>query len=62
MTEDLIAGQLTTLAAGVRRLIAPNPGMMTGPGTNTYLLGNDEIAVIDPGPQIESHLQLLATA
>jgi len=62
MTGDLIAGQLTTLAAGIRRLIAPNPGMMTGPGTNTYLLGEDDIAVIDPGPQIETHLQLLATA
>ncbi len=62
MTGELVAGQLTTLAAGIRRLIAPNPGMMTGPGTNTYLLGNEEIAVIDPGPQIESHLQLLAAA
>ena len=37
MTGELVAGQLTTLAAGIRRLIAPNPGMMTGPGTNTYL-------------------------
>ena len=34
----------------VRRIVAPNPGMMTGPGTNTYLVGIDEIAVIDPGP------------
>ena len=27
------------LAPGVRRLLAPNPSMMTGPGTNTYLFG-----------------------
>ena len=34
----------------VRRICADNPGVMTGPGTNTYLIGVDEIAVIDPGP------------
>ncbi len=44
------------LAEGVRRLLAPNPSMMTGPGTNTYLLGNDAVAVLDPGPLIASHL------
>ncbi|MGR9093200.1 MAG: MBL fold metallo-hydrolase, partial [Gammaproteobacteria bacterium] len=44
------------LAPGVRRLLAPNPSMMTGPGTNTYLFGVSEIAVIDPGPEIDSHL------
>ncbi len=47
----------TVLAPGVRRLLAPNPSMMTGPGTNTYLLGSGEVAVLDPGPVIESHLQ-----
>jgi glyoxylase-like metal-dependent hydrolase (beta-lactamase superfamily II)/8-oxo-dGTP pyrophosphatase MutT (NUDIX family) len=41
----------------VRRIIAPNPGMMTGPGTNTYLVGEGELAVIDPGPAIDSHLE-----
>lgn len=45
------------LAPAVRRLVAPNPSMMTGPGTNTYFFGRDEIAVLDPGPIIESHLQ-----
>jgi glyoxylase-like metal-dependent hydrolase (beta-lactamase superfamily II) len=48
---------LTELAPGMRRLLAPNPSMMTGPGTNTYLIGNDEVAVLDPGPAIESHLK-----
>ncbi len=47
----------TELAPGVRRLVAPNPSMMTGPGTNTYLFGNEEVAVLDPGPVIESHLE-----
>lgn len=47
------------LAPGIRRLVAPNPSMMTGPGTNTYLFGNREVAVLDPGPVIESHLETL---
>ena len=45
------------LAPGVRRLLAPNPSMMTGPGTNTYLFGIAEIAVIDPGPDIDEHIE-----
>ena len=47
---------LTELSPGIRRLVAPNPSMMTGPGTNTYLFGTSEIAVLDPGPIIDSHL------
>jgi glyoxylase-like metal-dependent hydrolase (beta-lactamase superfamily II) len=43
----------------VRRIVAPNPGIMTGPGTNTYLVGVDEIAVIDPGPADDSHLDAI---
>ncbi len=53
----LETGVVTELAPGVRRLIAPNPSMMTGPGTNTYLLGDDEIAVVDPGPDIDEHIE-----
>ena len=60
MTGALTAGEITELANGVRRLIAPNPGIMTGPGTNTYLLGTVAVAVIDPGPRIDSHLQQIA--
>lgn len=57
MTDALIAGKTASLAPGIRRLVAPNPGMMTGPGTNTYLLGETEIAVIDPGPAIDEHIE-----
>jgi glyoxylase-like metal-dependent hydrolase (beta-lactamase superfamily II) len=38
------------LSGRVLRLTAPNPGMMTGPGTNSYVVGTNELIVIDPGP------------
>lgn len=47
------------LAPGLRRITAPNPGPMTGAGTNTYILGSDRIAVVDPGPAIPSHIDLI---
>ena len=51
------------LNSRVRRLVAPNPGVMTGAGTNTYLLGDNEVAVLDPGPAIPEHIDaILATA
>ena len=46
----------------VTRLTAPNPGMMTGPGTNTYLVGESELAVIDPGPAIDAHIEAILAA
>ncbi len=55
---DLAPGVATRLDRWVRRIIAPNPGVMTGPGTNTYLLGDEAgIAVIDPGPAVASHVE-----
>ena len=57
-TYDLIAGEPKRLDRWVTRLIAPNPGMMTGPGTNTYIVGTESArAVIDPGPDIASHIE-----
>lgn len=55
----VVPGEPVELARGVRRLTAPNPGMMTGPGTNTYLVGSTEIAVVDPGPDDPAHLDAL---
>jgi glyoxylase-like metal-dependent hydrolase (beta-lactamase superfamily II)/8-oxo-dGTP pyrophosphatase MutT (NUDIX family) len=54
---DLVAGVPKRLDRFTTRLTAPNPGMMTGPGTNTYLVGEKELAVIDPGPAIDSHIE-----
>jgi glyoxylase-like metal-dependent hydrolase (beta-lactamase superfamily II) len=57
---EILSGVVTRLSDQLRRVTAPNPGFMTGPGTNTYLLGaGDEIAVIDPGPANDAHLQIL---
>ena len=50
------------LSQRVQRLVAPNPGAMTGPGTNTYLLGDREIVVLDPGPAIDSHIEAILDA
>lgn len=47
------------LADGIYRLLAPNPSMMTGPGTNTYLFGSEEIAVVDPGPALPEHIDAI---
>jgi glyoxylase-like metal-dependent hydrolase (beta-lactamase superfamily II) len=46
-----------TFRRGLSKVLAPNPSVMTGPGTNTYLLGTDQIAVIDPGPDDAGHLE-----
>ena len=48
----------------VQRLTAPNPGMMTGPGTNSYIVGQADsgFIVIDPGPNEPAHLQRLFDA
>lgn len=62
MSAELRAGDVAQLAPGVRRLVAPNPGFMTGPGTNTYLIGETEVAVIDPGPYIEAHVDAIRAA
>lgn len=44
------------------RLVAPNAGVMTGPGTNTYLVGERELAVIDPGPEDAAHVRAILDA
>ena len=52
------------LLAHVMRLTAPNPGMMTGPGTNTYIIGTADTGyvVVDPGPNDKGHIQRILQA
>lgn len=59
----LVASVPTEVWPGVVRVLAPNPGFMTGPGTNTYVAfsGNDAV-VIDPGPRDGAHLDAVVAA
>lgn len=50
------------VVAGVRRILAPNSSPMTGAGTNTYLVGDRSVAVIDPGPDLPEHVQAILDA
>ena len=59
---DPIIGIAETLENGVRRIIAPNPSPMTYRGTNTYIVGTRDLAVIDPGPESDTHLQAILDA
>ena len=59
---DFSYGVADAVAPGVRRLVARNPGPLTFKGTNTYLLGTHEIAVIDPGPDDPMHRSAILAA
>ena len=52
-------GTVTQLAPGIRRVIANNPGPFTFHGTGTYILGTGKVAVIDPGPNDEAHIDAI---
>lgn len=53
---------LTQLYPYIWRLVVPNPSLMTGPGTNTYLVGGSHLFIIDPGPALESHFDCITAA
>lgn len=58
----LVADSPVRLSPLVRRVLAPNPSVMTGPGTNTYLIGSDDVTVIDPGPDDAAHVDAIVAA
>jgi glyoxylase-like metal-dependent hydrolase (beta-lactamase superfamily II) len=55
-------GTAITLSPLVRRVLAPNPSAFTYFGTQTYIVGHGEVAVIDPGPDLPEHLDALLAA
>lgn len=57
--EEIVPGVARALSPMARRILAMNPGVRTGLGTNTYMVGIDEIAVIDPGPMDQGHLDAI---
>jgi glyoxylase-like metal-dependent hydrolase (beta-lactamase superfamily II) len=59
---DAPYGKLEQLAPGIARVLAHNPSAFTYYGTQTYLIGTKEVAVIDPGPDLPEHLDALDQA
>ena len=53
---ECVYGQVEQVSPLIRRIVAPNPGPFTFKGTGTYILGVGEVAIIDPGPSIEKHI------
>jgi glyoxylase-like metal-dependent hydrolase (beta-lactamase superfamily II) len=59
---DVEYGVAEEIAPGVRRIVANNPSPYTFLGTNTYIVGSGDVAVIDPGPGGAAHLAAIAEA
>ena len=55
-------GEVARVSPRIRRVIAENPGPFTFLGTGVYIIGNGEVAVIDPGPVIDVHLEAIKAA
>lgn len=55
-------GVADEVGPNIRRILAPNPSPMTFRGTNTYLVGSRQVAVIDPGPDDSNHLDAIMNA
>ena len=60
--EEARSGILTRVSPLVRRLIAPNPSAFTFTGTCTYIVGEGDVAILDPGPNDDAHLAALLAA
>jgi len=59
---DAPYARLEQLEPGIARVLAHNPSAFTYHGTQTYLLGKREVAVIDPGPDLDEHVEALVAA
>lgn len=55
-------GELERISSGVRRIVCQNPGPLTFKGTNLYVIGEDAVAVVDPGPASGEQIGLLLDA
>ena len=60
--EAFPTGQVEQLAPGIRRVLAGNPSPFTYTGTQTYIVGEGEVGVIDPGPDLPAHLDAILAA
>ena len=60
--DDVEYGRVDRVAPMIRRVIAENPSKFTYRGTGTYIVGEGDVVVIDPGPKLDSHRDALAAA
>ncbi len=61
-SDEFTYGVAAEILPGVTRLVAQNPSKFTYRGTGTYIVGDTDVAVIDPGPALDAHRDALATA
>lgn len=61
-TYDPRYGEAVAISPLLRRVLAPNPGSFTFHGTGTYIVGHGRVAVIDPGPLLDAHVEALCRA
>jgi glyoxylase-like metal-dependent hydrolase (beta-lactamase superfamily II) len=59
---ELVPGQATDVAPGVRAIVANNPGPFTFKGTVSYIVGRGKVAIVDPGPDDDIHIAALLDA
>ena len=59
---DAPYARLEQVGPGLARVLAHNPSAFTYYGTQTYLVGQDELAVVDPGPELGEHVEALVEA
>ncbi|MFM7745630.1 MAG: MBL fold metallo-hydrolase, partial [Actinomycetota bacterium] len=60
--EGLVYGAVNQLSPLVARVVAENPSKFTYKGSGTYIIGRDEVVVVDPGPNLPSHRTALESA
>ncbi|MGH9133633.1 MAG: MBL fold metallo-hydrolase [Ilumatobacteraceae bacterium] len=60
--DEVEYGRVDQVADGIRRVIAENPSKFTYRGTGTYIIGNGDVLVVDPGPVLDSHREALSVA
>ena len=56
------AEKVVQISPLIKRITAANGSVFTGPGTHTYLVGNEDVTVIDPGPAMEEHIDVILSA
>jgi glyoxylase-like metal-dependent hydrolase (beta-lactamase superfamily II) len=62
LSFDLVPGEVKQIAPGVRAVVAGNAGLFTFKGTVTYIVGQGQVAIVDPGPDDPAHIAAILSA